>query len=612
MSVSSASGQVSALFDSASSQAESAVAGAKAFMNSLSATLSPPTLNVTWTPPTPPTFPAMPQVPVAPTIAFTEPQKPTDTALPAVAANIFTFVPVPNAPTIQLPQIPTLEFGSQPIVPEIGTVSIPDAPEIREVSIPSLLSLNPVPLVSVDLREDWLDRLEATPTLELLEPTSYYYARGPEYASSLLEQLKEKLRQRMNGGTGLDPAVEQAIWDRARDRETRIALASEQEAMRTSEALGFQLPAGVLAAQIREAQQTYLDKLSGLSRDIGIKQAELEQSNLKETIVAGMQLESQLMDYSYKLEMLAFETAKETANNAILVYNAGIERFKVLMEAYRSYAEVYKTLIEGQLAKVEVYKAQLGAEETKATINNALVQQYKAQVEASMASVELYKAQLSGAQALVEIEKTKIEAAGEQTRAYVARVNAETAKVEVVKAQAAIASIESDVYRSRVQGYSANIQAQAERARVEIARYSAMGDVKKAEWDAYRARVEAEKARVEALGVSASANTEAFKAGATAIQAQSEAVSAQWRAALAQYSAGQNIAFQAAKANADSLLTTRTAQLEASKVGAQIYAQVAASAYGMINASASMSSNASLGVNYSYTNDEGGVAVPPL
>lgn len=67
----------------------------------------------------------------------------------------------------------------------------------------------------------------------------------------------------MNGGTGLAPAVEQAIWDRARSRETQTALANQTEVMRTSEALGFPLPSGVLASQLRAAQEDYYNKLSG-------------------------------------------------------------------------------------------------------------------------------------------------------------------------------------------------------------------------------------------------------------------------------------------------------------------------------------------------------------
>lgn len=55
-----------------------------------------------------------------------------------------------------------------------------------------------------------------------------------------------------------------------------MALAREQEVMRTAEELGFPLPSGVLAGLLADAGREFHDKLSGLSRDIAIKQAELE------------------------------------------------------------------------------------------------------------------------------------------------------------------------------------------------------------------------------------------------------------------------------------------------------------------------------------------------
>lgn len=87
-----------------------------------------------------------------------------------------------------------------------------------------------------------------------------------------------------------------------------------------------------------------------------------------------MQLEGQLIDYSFKLEQLTFETAKVTADNAVQVYNAQVEQFKALLSAYNTYATAYKTIMDAELSKVEVYKAELQAEQTKADVNQALVQ----------------------------------------------------------------------------------------------------------------------------------------------------------------------------------------------------------------------------------------------
>lgn len=606
MSTSAATAEVTQAFDQATAYALSATDKAESFLNALNSTVyAPPTLSVTWSSLAAPSIDALPETPTLPTITFVTPGPlPTELALVEPSITIDDFNEA--APVVADLTAPTISYGSAPLVPNVGEVLVPDAPALSFPDAPSQLSISVVGFGGLNLREDWLDRLEDMPILDLVAPTPFSYARGPEYASALLDSLKTTLHQRMQGGTGLNSAVEQAIWARGRDRETLIALANENDITRQSEALGFQLPPGVLAAQIRQAQQVYYDKLSGLSRDVMVKQAELEQQNLKDTIAAGMQLEGQLIDYSYKLEQIAFETAKTYAENALQVHNAALEQYKALLQAYQTYASVYREIIQAELAKVEVYKAQLDAEKTKADINKSLVDAYKAEIEASMAQVEIYRAQVSAAQTLVQLEQAKIGAAGEQIKAYVAQVNAETAKVEAYKAQVGAEATKVDMYRTKAQAFSAKVGAQAERARAEISRYSALYQAKASEWDGYRAKVGAEQARIQALGLQSNALLDGYRAAAAATTAKAEMQTKIWETQIRQYEAGQNITLQAAKINADNLMTANNARLDAAKVGAQVFAQLASSAYGMIQANASIGANTNVNygnsVNYSYEN----------
>ena len=294
--------------------------------------------------------------------------------------------------------------------------------------------------------------------------------------TSKVNLLAANLISRFNvkaGGTGLNPAVEQAIWDRARSRETETALANEADILRTSEAAGFALPTGVVAAQIREAQQDYFGKLSSLSRDVAIKQAELEQDNLKHTIDAGMALESKLIDYSYQLERLTFEAAKNQADNAIQIHNAQVEQYKALLSVYQVYSDAYKSIISAELAKVDAFKALISAEQAKADINKSLVEEYKAMIQASMAYVEIYTAEVGAAKTLVEIEGLKISAAAEQIKAFVATVNAETAKIEAYKAGVDAEASKVQVYKIKADVFATESGVQLEAARVGIANLDA-------------------------------------------------------------------------------------------------------------------------------------------
>lgn len=594
-------------FELANRYASTASASASSFISALNTTVySAPSVSVTWNSIAAPTLDALPTTPNMPTIAV---NMPTDTpnslsiAEPSISIDNFTDA----APTLTFGTAPTISYGTVPSVPTVSNVPLPQADTLVMPDAPTYLSLSSVAVPVVDLHTEWLTKLETLPTLSLLEPTPYSYAAGPEYASQLLTTLKARLVERLTGGTGLPEAVEQAIWDRARSRETQTALANEAEIMRQSEAFGFSLPSGTLAAQLRQAQQDYYDKISTLSRDVAIKQAELEQENMKQTIAEVMQLEAKLIDYSYQIEHLAFESSKQYADNAIQIYNAGVEGYKALMAGYQMYAQAYDTIIKAETAKVEIYKAELQGELTKAQVNQALVTQYKAAIDAQMSKVEIYKAQVGAAQTLVQLEATKVSAAGEQVKAYVAQVNAETAKVEAYKAgvQAEVSKVEA--YKATVQAYSAKVGGQAEKAKAEVTRYSALVQAKTAEWEGFKTKVQAEAERVKALGLQSNALLDGYKASAAAIESKARMHTQVWETKIKDYEAAQNLTLQAAKINTDAIMQTNQAKLEAAKVGAQVHAQLAASANGMAHAGASLSGSESSSfgrsISYSYSND---------
>jgi hypothetical protein len=513
----------------------------------------------------------------------------------------------PDAPELDFGTLPVLDFGVRPTVPTAAEVTVPDAPTIDTVAAPSYLALSTPTFAGVDLHADYLANLETIPTLDLVAPTPYSYALGPEYASTLLTNLQTVLASRLAGGTGLDAATEAAIWDRGRAREVQIGLANEAEVTRTHEAFGFPLPSGALAAQLRAAQQDSLNKISALNRDITIKQADLEQENLKQTITESMNLESKLLDYSLQLEKLAFESAKTVAENAVARYNAQVDKFKSLLQAYQLYAAAYDAIIKGELAKVEVFRAEIAAEQAKADTNRTLVEQYKAAIDATLSQVKVYEAQIGGARALMELEQTKIAAAGEEIKAYVAGINGETARLEAYKVGVQAQGARSEVYKTGVDAqvarvkvyeaqasaFSAKAGAQADKARANLSYYTAQVQAKASEWDGWRARVQGEAARFAALSSKSNAVLDAYKAQSATALAVAEQDITYWQTQIKQYEAQQNYTLGVAKMNTEVLQSNRSSLLEAAKAGAQVYAQLTSSAYGMIHASAGVSASAS-------------------
>lgn len=555
-----------------------------------------PVISVRWGTIAAPNLPDLPDLPELPQVGFTTPgDMPAALdlgSLPDVEVVGFDLQP----PAMDFGAAPDLVIGQAPALPQMREVAIPDAPDVSLPDAPEFLSLTTHSFGGVNLHEDWLARLDDVPELQLLEPAPFEFKRAPGYASELMGNLKAILAARIQGGTGLSPVVEQAIWDRSRDRETQIALAREREVMRGAEALGFPLPSGVLAGQLADARREYHDKLSGLARDIAIKQAELEQSNVKDAITQGLALEGQLMDQALQLDRLSFDAAKAAADHSIAAHNAALERFKALLDGYRTYAMAYETVIKAEMNKVEVYKALLQAEQTKADINQSLVARYKAEIDGRMAAVEIYKARVQAAQTLVGLEQTRIQAGGEQIRAFVATINAETSKVELYKARAQAEATKQDAYKSQVQAYGAYTGAQAERARVSIAQAQAKIAAKELEWSGWKAKLSAEVAKMDAAAKQSAILVDGYRVSAHAIEAKAASYMRRWEADIKQYEAGSNISLQTARINTDLAIQTNNARLEAGKIGLTTAAQRVASAWSMVSTSAAISGSVSQSV----------------
>lgn len=579
------------------SLADSAASAVDSFQTALNASIyAPPTISVQWSSLAAPSLPPIPDLPRLPDIDLDVPG-----GLPSALNDTLGDVQIDEfdapMPELSFPLPPTITVGQAPMLPEVRDVDIPNAPNVVLPDDPDFLTIQTHNAPNIDLHEEWLSKLEDIPELSIMQPAPFTYSPGARYASQLLDSLKATLNARIHGGTGLNPAVEHAIWGRALDRETALALAKERDVMRGAEALGFQLPSGVMAAQLADARREYHDKLSGLSRDIAIKQAELEQQNVKDAIQAALQLESALLDDAYKIEALALDAAKTAAASAVAAHNAALEHFKALLDGYRTYASTYDSIIRAEMNKVEVFRALLTAEQAKADINKSLADRYRAEIEGAMAVVDVYKARVGAAQTLVELERTRISAGAEQIKAFVATVNAETSKAELYKATVGAESVKVEAFTAIGNAYSAKVGAQAEKARVEIAKLNARISAKALEWDGWKARLAAATSKVEAAAKKSAVMVDGYRAGASAAEAQAGAYMQRWRADIAQYEAGKNIAMQAAKVNADAVMHTNDARMEAAKVGLTTSSQRLASAWAMVSASAQISGQVSQNIS---------------
>jgi len=569
------------------------------FLTALSDVLKnyqPPQLDVTaWTPTRAPTVDQTPTAPTLPgnqmpVISFNTPggmpgALPPNTylppALPDFDGTLQDFAPI---------NVPGISVGAVPTVPSMSPVGAPDKPTYAIPDAPTMLPLLPPSKLTVDIHEDMLEDFKSIPLLSLVEPSPFDYTLPDNYSDAFLVALKTELTDRIvNGGTGLPAAVEQAIWDRARSRELAAAANDETEVTRLGESSGFPMPAGTVTFNILQARQKYNDKQSSLSRDIAIKQAELEQKNIEHAITEGVKLEATVIDHATKMVQIGFEAAKTAAQMGIEKYNADAKAYAALLEAYKVYAGSYEAIIKGELARVDAYKAEWQGIQATADANKATAAVYESQIKAALGFVEMYKAEVEAARSFVEMEKAKIDGAKAQIEGYIAGVNAQTAVLEGSKIQAQVQTAVTDAYKSEVQAYAARVDAVAKTAQVSATYAQIQLDAKKVEWDGWKARVEAEKARIAALSAQSASIVDGYKAVASISVARAEILTKQWESENKLYESVKNYSLNVAKVNADVLGQHQARMVDAAKAGAQVYAQLLASAYGMVNTSASVS-----------------------
>lgn len=100
----------------------------------------------------------------------------------------------------------------------------------------------------------------------------------PEWYEDALGWCHDAFTQ---GGTGLNPAVEQQLWERARARILADSERTESEAMATWANKRWPMPTGVLATQVNLIRLDAGRKLAEQSRDIAIKSFETEIENVR-------------------------------------------------------------------------------------------------------------------------------------------------------------------------------------------------------------------------------------------------------------------------------------------------------------------------------------------
>ena len=538
-----AAAQVSALIATLNGWASSALASAEAALAALAGidypyvsgvcsnigTFTPAPLSLP-SPPSPLTISVPPPIP-----AITIPTKPTPPSTSLPTAPSLPSLVVPSKPSIS---IPTMDSVFQPVIRDITLPSIPLIPDIDIIIDP------PTPIT-------------ITP-----QPWSFNIDNILISDDPMVLAIMNRIRNNITyGGSGLIPEIEDAIWQRDLERNEQQLIDSTDKIAAMWAKKGFSLPDGLLAHSLSEVQKEYMNRRVDRSREISIKQAELEQNNLFKSMELGVNLAFKLVEALTAHEELIFRTQDATAKYANEYIDLQIRIHMSNVETYRAVVQMHELKIRANLAKVEIYKAQIDGELAKVGINEAMVRLYSAQITAA---VEKYKGTLEAGHLHAQIFTTEVQAVLAQAqiseslvKAYAEQVRAVMAGVEIYKAETEGMMAELGVQKAVVDANVAQVTAWGKGIDAQIANLTAQVEV-------YRAQGTMNVAVAEM----------ADKAAEVILRAQIEAA---------------KVAVSAADVVARSIASKANAMVEAAKGVAAATASLAAGAMAAAHAQASMS-----------------------
>jgi hypothetical protein len=596
-----AAGIVRNKFDTAQNYASDAWYSALTFLERLGgvAKLTYPSVDLPELPRTP-EYPGVPDVPGLAAVAVDDvaaPEAPEFSTSRLDGFSVPDFAVVP--PEVILPEEPDLAWpeapSGAPALAEIETpadpaIVLPDPPVFDPVAIPEL----PGPITPTF-------EGERPPMPEFLAPGNLFVMpREAAYDSSLRRALATRLEGEVRaGGTGYGPELETRLWERAKSRledelATRLTELADGFAARGTAALS-----GPLADALRQAYAAHADKVATGNLDILAKQADMAAQEGRAAVSDALALEAQGIELFNQAAARAFDGAKALAQYGYEALHAEVAVHNAQLARYQADAVVFEARIRAALSELETYKARLEGARLTGEAQKRAADLYLAELSGATTLVALYKARMEGAAAKAAVSRDRISAYEAQVQAYVATVNANTARYNAQAAAMAGQEAKARVYAEQVRAYGERVAAAKAAAETRLAVSAEENKVKldayKADVSRYEADLAKARAAAEVLLKDKELSLRAYEAGLAARRDAADLRSKDHAAQVDAYLKSAEVSIK----EADMLLQNSLGELrlEAEKIrsGAQVSAQMAASALSSVNASAQIGYSESIG-----------------
>jgi len=510
-------------------------------------------------------------------------------AFDETSPTVDTDLDIPDAPTIVMPDTPT-----------ITDITLPDAPDI---TIPDFTAID-TDATDPGVVGDIVAFSKATyenslPVMRgFLDDvvSGWMQTYAPGYADAMAK-LEAKISSGIDGGTAMSDVIEQQIFDRAKDRAEIEANRASEDLLEGMSKRGYSIPPAAVSAGLNQIQQATAKSLAATAAETAIARAKLEQEhtqfimNLSSTLNLG--LIGTAVQYAQQLVIIngqSLEYSKQLAASMVSEYNLKLERYKAELQLAGIATQVYEAQLKAALADITIFESEIRAAELSKNIEKIDVDLYATLIKSESLKIDTYVAELQGVSTAASLEKLKVEIYGEQVRAYVSQVGAKKAEFDVYTA--AIGGDEAKVraYATQVQAYGQEVNASKAIADVEIAHSRAVADYNKNIIDEFRAELAAYGAELDVAKTTFGAESEAYRAKIDAYKAfnalQLESYNANYKHAA--------LELDAAKAALSGDLQKEVAEREIAQRG---IAAGGSTAVGVANAMASLAGSAASATN---------------
>jgi hypothetical protein len=311
----------------------------------------------------------------------------------------------------------------------------------------------------------------------------FNYTEAP-YTSAIKTRIESYVLNVLNnGGTGVNDAVQTALFQKDSERAEQARSDAVNTAITEWSKRGKKMPDGDILDTVARITIELGIKRIDVSRDILIKAWELEQANIFKSLDVSISLETQLINSANNLNQRAFEALKMIADIAFKVIDAEIKKVELSIEEKKMQLTLWEGRVKSELVKLEVYKAYLEGRKIEAEVDQINLELYKTDISVFQSRIEAAKSII---QAIVAYNDGLLKQQGSLTDIYKTMSEVGISKADIgIKGIAAesevfkaIASAYETLGNLAVKEYDANIQQgiaeaqlQLKNIEIEIANY---------------------------------------------------------------------------------------------------------------------------------------------